>query len=89
LRARQIPNSDIGSSFEQIGQFFTLGGNCISVITQLRLGIKTKSLQSVKRTTLHLRPALKSSGKDIDLGVIFLAKIPLGDRLDCLRNYRI
>jgi len=41
------------------------------------------------RTTLHLRPALKTSGKGIDLVFIFLAKIPLGDRLDCLRNYRI
>lgn len=55
----------------------------MSAISTTPLGIKTL-LAIRNRTTLHPYPVLKSSGKGIDLGVIFLAKIPLGDRLDCL-----
>jgi hypothetical protein len=55
----------------------------MSAISTTPLGIKTL-LAIRNRTTLHPHPVLNSSGKGIDLGVIFLAKIPLGDRLDCL-----
>jgi len=41
LRARQIPNSDMGKSFEQMGQSFTWGEDCISIIfTQLRWALR-------------------------------------------------
>jgi hypothetical protein len=88
LRARQIPNSEIGSSFEQIGQCFTWGEDSISIISTTPLGIQTRSAIR-NRTTLHPHPALNASGKDIYLGVIFLAKIPLGAiAWIALRNHR-
>jgi len=78
----------MGSSFVQIGQFFIWGEKCMSAIYTTPLGIKTL-LAIRNRTTLHPDPVLNSSGKGIDLGVIFLAKIPPGDRLDCLAQLLI
>jgi hypothetical protein len=70
LRARQIPNSDIGKSFEQIGQCFTWGEDDISIISHNSTG--HQDLLAIRnRTTLHPYPEFDSSGKGIDLGVIF------------------
>lgn len=61
-----------------------MGGRLdLNHFSQLRWANKTW-LQIRKRTKLHPIPALTFSGKELKLRVIFLAKIPLGDRLDCL-----
>jgi hypothetical protein len=60
----------MGSSFEQIGQFLTWGDRYGSAISHNSTG--HQDLLAIRnRTTLHPYPVLNSSGKGIDLGVIF------------------